>query len=142
IYAGVRTNVGANQFVQVPVFMKTAPGVAVSGMQFVADVMPVNGAPPVSGTSFYPSSVINQPTRLGSELPDKTLMPSTVYARWDNIAPSLKGDVPIGWVQFVTPSTVQAAHHYTILLHDTGGAAIDPNTGTLTPYLFQSIHGE
>jgi len=112
-------------------------------MQFVADLIPVDGAPPVTGVSFFPSSVIPPPNPFGSQIPNRGVLPSTVFARWDNLgASSFKGTVLLGYVQFVTPSTVQAGQHYTLAFHNTGGAAVDNETGALTPYIFQSIHGE
>ncbi len=141
ISAGVMDKVLPIQAVSLPVYIKTAPGVAVSGMQFVADLVPANGAPPVTGVSFSPSSDLPQPNPFGSRISDRGVLPSTVYARWDNLS-SVKGTVLLGYVQFVTPSTVQAGQHYNLVFHDTGGAAIDDNTGALTPYIFQSIHGE
>lgn len=142
LVGGVLDRVTAVQGVSVPVYMKVAPGASVSGMQFVADVVPVDGAPAVSGVSFLPSSSMAAPTTYGSDVPGRGRLPSTVYARWDNLDNGLTGTVLLGWVQFVTPSTVLAGEHYNIMFHDIGGASISPDTGSLTAYLFQSIHGE
>jgi hypothetical protein len=142
IYGGVLDKVEPSQTQSIPIYIKTAPGVSVSGMQFVADLVPVDGAPPVHGISFSPSSEIPQPNPYGSEIPGRGVLPSTVFARWDSLgANAFKGTVLLGFVQFVTPSTVQAGQHYNLVFHNTGGAAVD-DEGFLTPYIFQSIHGE
>jgi hypothetical protein len=143
IFGAVVDKVGPSQAISIPVYVKADPGVTVSGMQFVADLVPVNGAPPITGISFYPSSVIPPPNPFGSEIPGRGVLPSTVFARWDNLeANAFKGQVLLGFVQFVTPSTVQAGQHYNLVFHNTGGAALDNETGALTPYIFQSIHAE
>jgi hypothetical protein len=64
----------------------------------------------------------------------------TVFARWDNLAPALAGKVLLGNIRFRTPASLKG--HYNVNFRETGGAAIDDNTGELTAYLFQSVHGE
>jgi hypothetical protein len=102
----------------------------------------VDGAPAVSGVTFFPSSLIAPPKFYGNELPNGAILPSTVFARWDDLSTPFQGTVLLGYVQFVTPSTVQAGQHYNIVFHDAGGAFVDPNTDVLTGYLFDGIHGE
>jgi hypothetical protein len=103
----------------------------------------VDGAPDISGgVVFVPSGTIPKPTMAGSTVPGLGTLPTTVYARWDNMDVPLTGTVLLGHVRFTTPSTILATQHYNINFRETGGAAIDWETGALKAYLFEAIHGE
>jgi hypothetical protein len=136
IVGGVIDRVDVIQSVWVPVYMKAGAGVKVAGMQFVADVVPVGGAPEVSSVTFLPSASLPAPSWQGSALP------TTAYARWDNLPTGLSGTLLLGYIQFITPAILPAGSHYNVNFRETGGAASDPETGALTGYLFESIHGE
>jgi hypothetical protein len=125
----------------VPVFMKADPGLSVAGMQFVADVLPANGAPPVGGVRFVPSGSAPAPAMSGSDVPGVGTLAETVYARWDNLEPGLAGEVLLGHVQFTVPFGAEEGHSYGVVFHHTGGATIDPDSGYLRGYLFETMRG-
>jgi hypothetical protein len=128
----------ASQTIRLPVYMKADAGLTVSGMQFVADVVPANGAPLVNGVKFIRASSIPAPTMNGSAVPGLGTLPATVYARWDNIDPGLAGEVLLGHVEFSVPLNTTLGQGYTVLFHHAGGATIDPDTGSLHGYLFET----
>lgn len=141
IRGGTVQHAQPGQLASVPVYMKADPGLSVSGMQFVADVAPANGAGRVSGVSFVPAAGIPAPAMSGSVVPGLGTLPETVYARWDNIEPGVLGEVLLGHVQFTVPLTVTAGQGYAVAFHHAGGATIDPETGYLRGYLFEAARG-
>ena len=139
---GVVDKVEVMHTVSVPVYMKAGRGVSVSGMQFVADVVPITGALPVTEVTFEPGPNAPRPSFHGNRLDDGTVLRSTAFARWDNLMNPLTGEVFLGYIKFVTPNVLRTTESYSIRFRETGGAAIDPETGALTAYFFQSIPGE
>jgi hypothetical protein len=143
IYAGEVDRAGAdgNMWVSVPVYMKVRSGRSVSGMQFVADIVGQNGAPDVTSVAFVPSGSILPPHPYGSSVEGLGVLPNTVFARWDNIEPGLTGTVLLGNIRFEIPNQTVAGQYYSIVVHDAGGATVNPDTGALRGLLFESIRG-
>lgn len=129
------------QSVSLPVYMKADSGLSVSGMQFVADVVPKGGAPRVNGVTFAPASGSPAPALNGSTVPGIGSLPETVYARWDNLEPGIAGEVLLGHVKFAVPLSANRGQSYAVVFHHTGGATIDPDSGYLRGYLFEAARG-
>lgn len=141
IRGGTAQTAGPAETVRVPVYMKADAGLSVSGMQFVADVVPANGAPGISSVRFAPGAGVSAPMMNGSIVPGLGVLPNTVYARWDNIEPGLVGEVLLGHIEFSIPLEAAPGQSYVVVFHHAGGASIDPESGALRGYLFETQRG-
>ncbi len=140
ILAGVDHEVWPTGQAAVPVYAKVAPGRSVFGFQFVANVVPQEGAPAVQDVSFHPVPKAPAPSLSGNAVPGIGTLPGTVYARWNNLEPGLSGTVLLGHISYGIPSGARPGHSYIIQFQNCGGAQLDSD-GSLRSYSVESVRG-
>jgi hypothetical protein len=112
-------NAVSGRTVEVPVYLKIQNGSNLSGLQFLAHVLPSSGAPAITTPAQF---VLNSGMPVGR--PVDGLAPNQVAYAWDLGAFSspLQGNVLLGHVQFTVPATAQAGQSYTIGFGNADGA--------------------
>jgi len=127
----------------VPIYMRADPGVRVSGLQFVATVLGVEGAPSADGVTFAPANGMRPPSISGNSPPGVGPIPNVVYCVWGlgDFDPALSGEVLLGHVEFhIPPQTVTGRHYEVALTHTDGG--YDPGDGQgLVGLDFETVRG-
>ncbi len=118
---------------EVPVYVKTAPGSSVSGLNLRAAVVPNDGAPAIGLVSFIPT--------LGTEnfIWANGVAPNEVLCSWLMVpqpafAPALTGSNIVGYLRFVVPSTATLGQTYSIQFPRLSGGA-----NMSTPYELEGV---
>jgi hypothetical protein len=133
---GYLENVEPGQTVSVPVSLKVDPGYDVSGLQFKANVVPEDGAPPlVSPIEFAPAEGVPWPFASISG-------PGFVGCGWivGTIKPALVNDALVGYVKFAVPPTAQKGQSYTVRFLFVDGSTFKSD-GKYADYNFESLPG-
>jgi hypothetical protein len=115
--------------VDVPVFVKTADGATLSGLQFRCVVTPENGGPALnSAPTFLPAGGLSVPRQ-------QSFRAGETAAGWDlgsfNFGPRTSNF--LGVVRFTCPGGAQAGHTYTVAFANADGAP-----DLQTPYTFET----
>ncbi|MDW8309207.1 MAG: chitobiase/beta-hexosaminidase C-terminal domain-containing protein, partial [Verrucomicrobiales bacterium] len=115
--------------VNVPVFVKTADGATLSGLQFRCIVTPANGGPALNSTpTFIPASGLPAPLQQGFRAGE-----TAVGWPLGSFSFGSRSSNFLGVVRFTCPAGAQAGHAYTVAFANADGA---PNLQT--PYAFET----
>jgi hypothetical protein len=109
---------------QVPVYVQLQAGSSLSGLQFLANVIPSPLAPAIAGSAqFIPVSGMPAGQSVDG------LAPTQAAYAWNlnSFTPPLQGRVLLGHVQFTVPAAAQAGHYYYLRFGNADGAP-DQNT--------------
>lgn len=128
-------NAVAGTIAEVPVELNVAPGSSISGLQFRAQVIAVDGAPEVKGLIEF---------RVGDGLPRPILLDNPpageVGCAWslfgDHFIPALTGQKRLGFVRFQIPAFARSGHCYSIRFNNLDGSPL-PADG----YEFETFPG-
>ena len=122
------------QTVQVPIYVDVDDGSTLSGLQFLAKIIPSPTAPALTAPATF-TVASGLPT--GQSVPD--LAPNQLAYAWDlgSFDPALHGRVELGTITFTVPATATAGQSYLVRFGNADGA---PNENT--QYDFESHPGD
>jgi Chitobiase/beta-hexosaminidase C-terminal domain/NHL repeat len=117
-------NAQPGQTVIVPIYVNVDEGASLSGLQFLAEILPSAGAPALTGPAAFVPAAGFPPGRNVQGV----AVNAVAYA-WDlgSFAPPLQGHVLLGNVVFTVPATAHAGQSYTLHFGNADGAP-DENT--------------
>jgi sugar lactone lactonase YvrE len=125
-------NVRPGQAVKVPVYIQVEEGASISGLQFLAKIVPSSSAPSLSAQALFVPEVA------ASGRPVDGLGLSQVAYAWDlgSFTPPLQGRALLGHVVFTIPATARSGQSYQLRFGNADGAP-DENT----QYDFETFAG-
>jgi hypothetical protein len=138
ITGGVLEQAQPGQSVSVPVMIKVQAGAEVSGLNFLALVVPdinSSAAAVLERPRFVPASGIPAPSLSAS-------LPGGVGCGWmlSSFRPALVGQRLLGHVEFTVPATAQPGQAYLVRFRGVDGSTVKLD-GSWANYLFDSVPG-
>lgn len=117
--ASTLDNVQPGQTVTVPLYVKTEENATLSGLQFLAKVVPSQGAPSLTSPVLFSPA-----TGLPAGIPVPDLALGQVAYAWnlDSFNPALSGRVLLGNLVFTVPDTAKAGQSYRVRFGNADGA--------------------
>lgn len=116
-------NVIPNQTAEVPVYVKTAPGCSLAGLQFLTEVTPDGPAPAITQpVQFIAAGGVAAP---GSQVASANGVGCGWALGGVNLSPQTSN--LLGWVRFTVPAGAQSGQTYTVRFLNADGAP-DSNT--------------
>lgn len=136
--AGTREGIVQGAQVEVPVTLTVESGLKLSGMQFVAYVVPDGDTVPIQSLQFASADGIPSPSVSGNSVPGLGSLNNGVYCAWNVGAfqPGLAGSNLLGRLQFTVPTNVKTFTRYVVYFSNADGAG-DQNT----QFDFETIRG-
>ena len=125
--------------VAVQIYLEADAGVGISGMQFLAFVVPEGNAPALTKPIKFVPSPGFQGVRTDNTVPELGVVTNAVYAAWSIGAfeADLHGSNVLGQIQFAVPETALAGQRYTVYFANADGA--NQSAGGYTQYDFESF---
>lgn len=138
ITAGVVEKAARGSRVSAPVHARVKNGRSLSGLQFLARVQPVAGAPAVSSVNFIPALGIRTPAVSGDTVRGAALA-GGFYCAWNlgELRGSSTGESDLlGYISFSVPASASPGSRYDVSFGNADGAGSDQNSLDI-----ESIHG-
>ncbi|MBI4328075.1 MAG: hypothetical protein HY674_22825 [Chloroflexi bacterium] len=125
--------------VAVPIYLEADAGVGISGMQFLAFVVPEGNAPALTKPVKFVPAAGFQSVKTDNTVPELGVVTNAVYAAWSigALEADLHGSNVLGQVQFTVPVTASTGQWYTVYFANADGAS--QTAGGYTQYDFESF---